>query len=82
MNHLISKFIIFIIKSYQYLISPLLQHFCRFEPTCSHYFIDSVKTHGWLRGCIKGSLRMLKCHPFTWLGGSAGYDPVEKEKKI
>jgi len=25
---------------------------------------------------------MLKCHPFTWLGGSAGYDPVEKEKKI
>ena len=82
MNALISKFIIMIVKAYQYLISPLLHHSCRFEPTCSHYFIDSIKVHGWFKGSLYGFRRILKCHPLTWLGGSAGYDPVQKEKKI
>ena len=82
MNHFLSQCVIGIIKSYKYLISPLLHHSCRFEPTCSDYFIDSVKVHGCLKGCGKGTLRILKCHPLTWLGGSAGYDPVQKEKNI
>jgi putative membrane protein insertion efficiency factor len=82
MNTLIEKFIIAIVKTYQYVLSPVLQHSCRFEPTCSNYFIESVKAHGWLKGSFKGILRILKCHPLTWLGGSAGYDPVQKERKI
>ena len=82
MNQLIEKIIIFLIKTYQYLLSPILQHSCRFEPTCSHYFIDSVKLHGWFKGSLKGIIRILKCHPFTWLGGRAWYDPVKKERKI
>jgi putative membrane protein insertion efficiency factor len=82
MNTLLSHCIISLIKGYRYLISPLLQHSCRFEPTCSQYFIDAVQIHGCFKGCAKGIVRILKCHPFTWLGGSAGYDPVQKEKKI
>ena len=82
MNTLIEKFIIAVVKTYQYVLSPVLQHSCRFEPTCSNYFIESVKVHGWLKGSFKGILRILKCHPLTWLGGSAGYDPVQKERKI
>ena len=82
MNTLLEKLIIAVVKTYQYLLSPVLQHSCRFEPTCSNYFIESVKGHGWLKGSFKGILRILKCHPLTWLGGSAGYDPVQKERKI
>ena len=82
MNQFLEKVIIFLIKTYQYLLSPILQHSCRFEPTCSHYFIDSIKLHGWFKGSLKGIIRISKCHPLTWLGGSAGYDPVKKERKI
>ena len=82
MNTLLEKLIIAVVKTYQYLLSPVLQHSCRFEPTCSNYFIKSVKAHGWFKGSLKGMLRILKCHPLTWLGGSAGYDPVQKERKI
>ena len=32
-----------IIKFYKYFISPLFGQNCRFMPTCSEYFIDSLK---------------------------------------
>ena len=35
------KLLIYIIKFYKYLISPLLGNRCRFLPTCSDYFIDN-----------------------------------------
>ena len=72
--------LIFIIKIYQYLISPLLGNRCRFLPTCSEYFIEALKTQG-LVNCFKlGSKRILKCHPFKKLGGSHGVDfvPIPK----
>jgi uncharacterized protein len=81
MNKILSHCIITMIKGYRYIISPLLHHSCRFEPTCSQYFIDAVQIHGCWKGSAKGILRIFKCHPLTWLGGSAGYDPVQKEKK-
>ena len=77
--------LIFIIKIYQYLISPLLGNRCRFLPTCSEYFIDALKTQGPMRGFKLGLKRILKCHPIKKLGGSEGLDLVpginEKESK-
>ena len=49
MSQLLGQCIINIIKGYKYLISPLLQHSCRFEPTCSHYSIEALKEHGVLK---------------------------------
>ncbi|MDI6733155.1 MAG: membrane protein insertion efficiency factor YidD [Planctomycetota bacterium] len=66
-------FIIFLIRAYQYSISPLLSASCRFQPTCSEYFIDAVKKKGTLIGSLLGIRRLLRCHP---LGGK-GYDPVD-----
>ena len=40
---ILTKIIIKIIKFYQYLISPLLGSNCRYLPTCSEYFIESLK---------------------------------------
>ena len=45
-----TKILIFIIKIYQYIISPLLGNRCRFLPTCSEYFIEAFKTQGLIKG--------------------------------
>ena len=86
-----TKILIFIIKIYQYFISPLLGNRCRFLPTCSEYFIESLKTQGLINGIKLWIKRIFKCHPFKKLGGSQGIDFVpipknasrqEKLKKI
>ena len=47
---ILTKIIIKIIKFYQYLISPLLGNNCRYLPTCSEYFIESLREYGLIRG--------------------------------
>ena len=78
-----TRILIFIIKTYQYLISPLLGGRCRFLPTCSEYFIEALKTQGFAIGIKLGVIRIFKCHPFKKLGGSHGLDfvPITKDKK-
>ena len=78
-----TNILIFIIKIYQYLISPLLVSRCRFLPSCSEYFIEALKTQGLTKGIKLGLKRILKCHPFKKLGGSYGLDfvPTSKNKK-
>jgi len=56
---------------YKLLINPLLGHRCRFEPSCSTYFILAVRKYGAIRGAWKGICRIGRCHP--WNPG--GYDP-------
>ena len=67
-----------IIKLYKLIISPYLGNNCRYIPTCSDYFIESLKTYGLLKGVLKGIKRILTCHPIKILGGGDGFDPVKK----
>lgn len=60
-----------LVRAYQWLLSPLLGRRCRFEPTCSQYFIEAVRKYGAVRGTWRGLRRILRCHP--WHPG--GYDP-------
>jgi putative membrane protein insertion efficiency factor len=60
-----------LVRCYQWLISPWLGPTCRYQPTCSEYFIASVRKYGALRGAWRGVLRICRCHP--WRPG--GYDP-------
>ena len=60
-----------LVRLYQWLISPVLGQHCRFEPSCSAYFIDAVKKYGAIRGACRGIWRICRCHP--WNPG--GYDP-------
>tara|TARA_B100001113_G_C21019755_1_gene583012 strand:- start:777 stop:1019 length:243 start_codon:yes stop_codon:yes gene_type:complete len=78
--NIFSKIFIKVIKLYQYIVSPLLGNNCRYLPTCSEYFIDSLKEFGFIKGCILGTKRILSCHPVKILGGSSGFDPVKKKK--
>jgi len=62
----------FLIRGYQYFISPLLGKNCRFYPTCSQYVLGCIEAHGLAKGSLLGIIRILKCAP--WHPG--GYDPV------
>ena len=75
-----SKLLIIIVKFYKYFISPLLGNKCRFFPTCSEYFIEALQEYGFLKGATLGLKRILKCHPFTKIGGSQGIDFVPSSK--
>ena len=70
------------IKMYQCFISPFIGNGCgcRYLPTCSEYFIDSLKEFGFLKGCALGIKRILSCHPIKILGGGDGFDPVKKKR--
>lgn len=59
------------VRLYQIFLSPLLGQHCRFEPTCSRYFIGAVRKYGAVRGSWRGVRRICRCHP--WNPG--GYDP-------
>ena len=78
---IVKNFLILIIKFYKYFISPYFHSNCRYLPTCSEYFIDSLKIYGSLRGSFLGIKRILRCHPIKILGGSDRFDPVPKLKK-
>ena len=80
MTKIFSKTLIILIKTYQLILSPMLGNNCRYLPTCSQYFIDSLKEFGFLKGCTLGTKRILSCHPIKILGGGSGFDPVKKKK--
>ena len=60
-----------LVRTYQRFVSPFLGPTCRFQPTCSVYFLESLKTHGAVRGTLRGLRRICRCHP--WSRG--GWDP-------
>ena len=80
MTKIFSYSLIKLIKFYQFFLSPLLGNNCRYLPTCSQYFIDSLKEFGFLKGCLLGTKRILSCHPIKILGGGSGFDPVKKKR--
>ena len=82
MNKLFISLNISIIKIYQYLVSPILGNKCRYLPTCSEYYIESLKTHGLRKGSYLGIKRIFSCHPFKFLGGGSGLNYVPKKKMV
>ncbi|WP_462220024.1 membrane protein insertion efficiency factor YidD [Ferruginibacter sp.] len=63
---------IFLIKLYQWIISPWLGSKCRYTPTCSHYGIEALKKYGPIKGLWLTVKRIARCHPW----GGHGHDPV------
>jgi putative membrane protein insertion efficiency factor len=61
---------------YQKAISPVLPRRCKYEPTCSSYALDAIRSYGILRGVVLATWRVLRCNP--WSDG--GYDPVQAQR--
>lgn len=72
MKHFPAKCLVLLVRGYQLLISPLLGPHCRFQPTCSQYAIEAIKTHGALKGGWLTARRLVRCHPLN----PGGFDPV------
>ncbi|REB06378.1 membrane protein insertion efficiency factor YidD [Sporosarcina sp. BI001-red] len=71
------KVVLLLIRFYQKMISPLTPPSCRFYPTCSHYGVEAVETHGVIKGLFLTIVRISKCHPFH----EGGFDPVPAKKE-
>jgi putative membrane protein insertion efficiency factor len=68
----VDNIMVYTIKMYQLLISPLFGATCRFTPTCSEYSITAIRKYGIFKGGLLSTKRILKCHPFH----PGGNDPV------
>ena len=77
-----SAFFIFLVRVYQLILSPAKNvllgpaGYCRFEPSCSQYAAEALKTHGALGGSWLAARRICRCHPW----GAHGEDPVPPVK--
>ncbi len=69
------KILIFFLKGYKKIISPLIPPCCRFTPTCSEYAMEAIGKFGAIRGSLLGAYRLLRCNPFC----RGGYDPVPEK---
>ncbi|WP_265332388.1 membrane protein insertion efficiency factor YidD [Zhaonella formicivorans] len=68
---MVVNILIYILKSYQKIISPLLPGSCRYYPSCSQYTIEVLQKYGLYKGLVKAIWRILRCNPFS----AGGYDP-------
>ena len=74
------QLLIGLIKLYQHTLSPdhgwfSLKYpggYCRYQPTCSQYAIDSLHQHGVIKGGFLSLARVARCHPWAPVGA----DPV------
>jgi putative membrane protein insertion efficiency factor len=72
------RLVLWIIRAYQLVLSPLWGPRCRFYPTCSCYAHTAIERFGVVRGTWLGLRRILRCHPFN----EGGYDPVPDKRFI
>lgn len=74
----IQHILVFLVRVYQKVISPAKMALfgplgeCRYEPSCSEYAAQAVKTHGAIKGTALAAWRICRCNPW----GKFGADPV------
>jgi putative membrane protein insertion efficiency factor len=67
-----ARLLLALIRAYRFLLAPWWGAQCRFTPTCSHYAMDAIASHGALHGSWLALKRVARCHP--WHRG--GFDPA------
>lgn len=70
------RILIFIIKIYQKIISPIFSAMgikCKYYPTCSEYTKQAIERYGCIKGVYIGGKRIIRCNPFS----KGGYDPLK-----
>jgi hypothetical protein len=72
--------IIWFLRSYRFLISPLYGDVCRYHPSCSAYALEAVTRHGALRGSWLAGRRLLRCHP--WSEGGVDLVPPARGEPV
>lgn len=78
MSTLVSTPLVWLIRTYQLLISPLLGQTCKFYPSCSTYAVQALQQHGAARGSWLAVRRLLRCHP--WSDGGVDHVPARRHR--
>ncbi|MES2153332.1 MAG: membrane protein insertion efficiency factor YidD [Pseudomonadota bacterium] len=73
-----NKLLVWVLRAYQLLLSPMLGQNCRFYPTCSNYSIEAIRAHGAARGTLLALRRVCRCHP--WNEGGVDLVPPARDK--
>ncbi len=68
--------LVFPIRAYQRLLSPIMGDRCKYYPSCSEYAAQAITKFGILRGLVLAGWRVLRCNPLS----HGGYDPVEAQR--
>jgi uncharacterized protein len=78
MRRIIQRAMVQMLRGYKWAISPMFPPACRYTPTCSEFAMEAIEHYGVLRGGVKATVRLLRCHPFA----KGGYDPVISEPRL
>ncbi|WP_363321994.1 membrane protein insertion efficiency factor YidD [uncultured Serinicoccus sp.] len=65
--------LVWMVRIYQWTVSPLLGPVCRYYPSCSAYGVTALERHGPVRGGWLTVRRVLRCHP--WAAGGVDHVP-------
>jgi putative membrane protein insertion efficiency factor len=68
--------LLWLIKLYQWTVSPLLGPVCKYYPSCSHYGYQAIDVHGAVKGTVLTAWRILRCNP--WSPGGVDHVPPRK----
>jgi putative membrane protein insertion efficiency factor len=67
------RILVFLLRVYKVVLSPLWPGSCRFYPSCSEYSEEALRKYGLWKGLYLTFKRVLRCNPFN----PGGYDPVQ-----
>lgn len=73
MRTLLAQPLIWLVRAYQLVISPLLPPSCRYYPSCSTYAVTALTRFGPLRGTYLSVHRLVRCNP--WSAGGIDHVP-------
>ncbi|MGL5927371.1 MAG: membrane protein insertion efficiency factor YidD [Dermatophilaceae bacterium] len=68
---------VWLIRGYQYAVSPLRPPTCRYFPSCSAYAVTALERYGLVRGSMMAARRLLRCHP--WAPGGVDHVPLRDQ---
>jgi hypothetical protein len=71
--------LIWLVRGYQLVISPLLGPTCKFYPSCSAYAVTALSRYGPLKGTWLAAHRLVRCHP--WSHGGVDYVPERETRR-
>jgi uncharacterized protein len=70
---------VIVLRLYRAVISPLYGDVCRYYPSCSHYALQAVQSHGLLKGAALSGWRIARCHP--WAAGGIDDVPPSRHRR-
>ena len=73
-GRLLATPLIWSIRVYQRVISPMRPPTCRYYPSCSAYAVTALERYGVLRGSWMAARRIGRCHP--WTPGGVDHVPL------